>query len=85
MTATDNSTPFTMPEIVGRPPPGWLALIVIRKTSRKWDWVALMVHPDDCRPDGTRTPRQAWVRVPGKHRNEDAAWNAFRDMIATRH
>jgi hypothetical protein len=26
-----------------------------------------------------------WVRIPGKHRNQDAAWDALEDMIATRH
>jgi hypothetical protein len=32
-----------------RPPPGWFVLDVMRKVSRKWDWVALMidVHPED--------------------------------------
>ena len=31
------------------PPPGWFALDVMRKDSRKWDWVARMVdvHPDE--------------------------------------
>jgi hypothetical protein len=42
------------------------------------------VHPKDYRP-GTRTARQHWVRIPGKHKNWDAAWNALEDMIATRH
>lgn len=37
------------------------------------------------KPDGSRTAREAWVRVPGKHRNHDAAWDAFQDMMATRH
>jgi hypothetical protein len=32
-----------------------------------------------------RTAREAWVRVPGKHRNKDAAWAALENMIATRH
>jgi hypothetical protein len=24
-----------------------------------------------------RTAREAWVRIPGKHRNKDAAWDAL--------
>jgi hypothetical protein len=55
----------------------------MRKEWRKWDWVALMidVHLDDL----DRTTRHTWVRIPGKHRNKDAAWDALEDMIATRH
>jgi hypothetical protein len=56
----------------------------MRTAWRKWDWVALMVdvHPDDL----DRPARQScWVRIPGKHRNQNAAWDALEDMIATRH
>jgi hypothetical protein len=51
--------------------------------ARKWDWVALMidVHPDDL----DRTTRSGWVRIPGKHRNKDAAWEALENLLATRH
>ena len=45
----------------------------------------LYVHPKEYKPDGSRTAREAWVRVPGKHRSKDAAWDALDDMIATRH
>src|SRR5260370_15718088 len=45
----------------------------------------LFVHPNGYKPDGSRTAREAWVRVPGKHRDKDAAWDALEDMIATRH
>jgi hypothetical protein len=68
-------------EYLDRPPLGWFALDVMRKEKRRWDWVALMVDV----PDGSRTAREAWVLVPGKHRNQDAAWDALQDMIATRH
>lgn len=44
----------------------------------------LYVHPNDYRP-GNRIAREAWVRVPGKHRNKDAAWDAVEDMLETRH
>jgi hypothetical protein len=94
---------MTAIEDLDRPPPGWFVLDVMRKGSRKWDWVALMVdvhpdelkhcrcktaflyvHPNEYKPDGSRTA-PALVSVPGKHRNADAAWDAFQDVIATRH
>ena len=71
-----------------RPPAGWFALDVMQKETGGRDWVALMVdvHPNEYRPDGSRTAREAWVRVSGKHRTKDAAWDALDDMIAaTRH
>jgi hypothetical protein len=42
------------------------------------------VHPKDYRP-GSRTTRQCWVLVPGKHRNWEAAWDALHELMATRH
>ena len=42
------------------------------------------VDPRDYRP-GQRTAREAWVRIPGKHRSRDAAWDALQDLVATRH
>jgi hypothetical protein len=45
----------------------------------------LYVHPSEYRPDERRTVREAWVRIPGRYRNKDAAWDAAEDMIATRH
>jgi hypothetical protein len=44
----------------------------------------LFVHPKDYRPSG-REVHQRWFRIPGKHRNKDAAWDALENMIATRH
>jgi hypothetical protein len=41
----------------------------------------LYVDPDEYRPDPSRTAREAWVRVRGKHRNANAAWDALHDMI----
>jgi hypothetical protein len=76
-----------MNEYLDRPPAGWFVLDVMRTKWRKWDWVALMidVNPDDhC--SGERPARQScWLRIPGKHRNKDTAWDALEDMIATRH
>lgn len=73
-------------EYLDRPAFGWFALDVMRKEARKWNWVALMidVDPNDYR-SGDRTARQCWVRIPGKHRNKDAAWDTLQELMATRH
>jgi hypothetical protein len=42
------------------------------------------VHPKDYQP-GERKARQRWVRIPGKHRDRDAAWDALEEMMAMRH
>jgi hypothetical protein len=74
-----------------KPPAGWHALDVMRagSNSRKWDWVALMidVHPDDLKSyrPGSRKAQQRWLHIPGKHKNKDAAWDALRDILETRH
>ena len=43
------SDAMTAIEYLDRPVPGWFVLDVVRKETRKWNWVALMVdvHPDD--------------------------------------
>ncbi|MDR3423035.1 MAG: hypothetical protein P4L80_17630 [Xanthobacteraceae bacterium] len=47
------------------------------------DFPALFyVHPNEYRP-GDRTARQYWFRLPGKHRNRDAAWDTLQDLMAT--
>jgi hypothetical protein len=73
-----------MTPTLDRPPAGWHVLVVVRRTSRKWDWSALMidVHPDEMKHSPCK---EAWVRVPGKHRNYDAACEAVEAMIATKH
>jgi hypothetical protein len=79
---------MTTIEYLDRPPTGWFVLDVMRCQARKRDWVALMIDIDpDCPDwrDGSRRARNAFVRVPGKHRNKDAAWDAFQDLVATRH
>ena len=43
----------------------------------------LYVHPDDYKPDGNRAAKEVFVRVPGKHRNKEAAWDALCDIIST--
>jgi hypothetical protein len=91
-------------EYLDRPPSGWFVLDVMRRESRKGNWVALMVdvhpdelkhcqcttaflyvHPNEYKPAGDRTAREAWVSIPGKHRSKDAACEALENMIATRH
>lgn len=70
-----------------QPPSGWFVLDVMRRHSRKWDWTALMTdtHPDDDDLQARIFARSCWVRIPGKHRNRDAAWDMFEAMTATRH
>ncbi|MDG4898305.1 hypothetical protein P9272_32750 [Mesorhizobium sp. WSM4976] len=70
-----------------RPPLGWHVVDVMRVKSRSWDWTALMseVHPDDDDVHARIFARNCWVRIPGKHRNRDAAWDMLDAMSATRH
>jgi hypothetical protein len=42
------------------------------------------VHPKEYRP-GPRKAQQRWLRIPGKHRNKDAAWDTLQELMATRH
>ena len=42
------------------------------------------VHPKEYRP-GSRKAQQRWLRIPGKHKNKDAAWDALQDILETRH
>jgi hypothetical protein len=81
---------MTAIEYLDRPLPGWFPLGLLKADdARRWDWVVQMVdiHPDILESDPTmhRPARSVWVRVPGKHRNRDAAWDALEDMLATRH
>ena len=75
---------MTTIEFLDRPPTGWFVLDVMRCEARKRNWVALMIDVD---PDelGSRRARQVFVRIPGKHRNRDAAWDALEELVATRH
>ena len=78
------TTPF-----LDRPPAGWFVLDVMKAEARKSDWCALMIDvpPDDFRErrPGALRARECWVRIPGKHKNRDAAWDTLEDMMATRH
>ena len=48
---------------------GWHILDVMRKQSRKPDWVALMidVDPNEFTSGRVRATREKWVPIPGKH------------------
>jgi hypothetical protein len=75
-----------MPEFLDRPPPGWFVLDVLRIEARKWSWGAYMIDVDpDREQDNYRLGRVVRVRIPGKHQNRDAAWDALDEMMATRH
>jgi hypothetical protein len=67
----------------------WVALMVdVDPNNLKncaCDFPALFyVHPDEYRP-GERAALQRWYRIPGKHRNRAAAYDALETMIAARH
>jgi hypothetical protein len=32
-----------------------------------------------------RRVQQGWLRIPGKHRNRDAAWDVVEGMLSTKH
>jgi hypothetical protein len=42
---------------------------------------AFFINPYDWHPAEGRKARQCYVPVPGKHRNQDAAWDALHDAI----
>ena len=77
---------MTAIEYVDRPPPGWFVMDVMRESARKWDWVAVMidVDPEDFR-ERRAEGRFCYVRLPGKYRNRDVAWDTLEAMMATRH
>jgi hypothetical protein len=69
-----------------RPPSGWHVVTVCRAAARTWDWVASVIDaPPD--PDHRRRTwiREAWYRIPGKHRNYSDACSALEAAMATRH
>lgn len=60
-----------------RPPAGWFPLDVIREHARKRDRIALMIDVDPDDLNRCAKAQKAWVRIPGRYRNKDAAWNAL--------
>ncbi len=73
-------------EYIDRPPAGWFPLDVMRQKGRSLSWVALLIdmHPEDFRNSACKC-QQRGLRIPGKHKNRDAALDALQSMIATRH
>ena len=73
---------MTAIEYLDRPASGWFVLAVMRRVKRKWDWVAPMVDvdPDDATNPFRHVRRERGLLIPGKHRNLDAAWEAFENM-----
>lgn len=73
-------------DYLDRPAAGWHALDVMREKSRSPCWVALLIDMD---PEefvtSSRKCRHQWLRIPGKHKNSDAAWEALQNVMATRH
>jgi hypothetical protein len=44
----------------------------------------LYVDPNEHRP-GNHVAREAWLRIPGRHRSKQAAWSALQGLMQTRH
>ncbi|MFI0844473.1 hypothetical protein [Mesorhizobium sp. IMUNJ 23232] len=69
----------------GEPKGQWLVLMVdvpyddLKTCICRTAW--LFVHPDEYRPQWGRIAQEAWVRVPGNHRSEKSAWEAFNAML----
>jgi hypothetical protein len=74
-------------QYLDHPPADRFVLDVMKKESRKWDWVALMIdiEPEIFKSCAWVKARSALFRIPGKHRNRDLAWDALEEVIATRH
>ena len=67
----------------------WVALMADTHPDELKDCLCkiafLYVHPDEYKPVADRTAREAFVRVPGKHRNADRAWDAIQGIISPGH
>jgi hypothetical protein len=67
----------------------WVALMIDVHPddlkNYKCNTAFLYVHPKDFRPRAGNVAQEAWVRVPGKHRDRDAAWDALEELTARRH
>jgi hypothetical protein len=79
-------TTMTEIEYHDRPPAGWFVLEIMQQRVRGREWIALLidVDPEDYRAK-YRSPHSCWVRIAGKHKSRNAAWDALEGMMATRH
>jgi hypothetical protein len=68
---------------VDRLPPGWFVLDVMRaQRGHTRDWVALLDDRDPDAPQPLQQDRKsAWLRIPGKHRDRDAACDRLEAMV----
>jgi hypothetical protein len=74
-----NKKPMPMSlRTLDQPPPGWHVITVLRTGQRGWDWCALMIDELE-----STTARCAYVRIAGKHRSRQAAWDALDDVLET--
>lgn len=67
----------------------WVALMIDvdpdELKHRRCKVAFLYVHPKEYKPHGSRVANEVWVRIPGKHRNVESAWDALTNLLATRH
>jgi hypothetical protein len=79
---------MTKIEYLDHPPAGWFVPDVVPRNDEGREWSALMldVDPDDPKTSAfdRLSAHECWVRIPGKHSERDAAWDALEDMMATR-
>jgi hypothetical protein len=72
---------------IDRPPSGWFALAVMRRTCRGCEWVVFMVDVDPDTDDfqvwGRRKVSERYVLIPGKHRSLAGPKPAWRTGPAT--
>lgn len=65
-----------------RPRWDWVALAIDVHPDELKDCLCktafFYVHPNEYKPDGSRTAREAWVRIPGKHRPWTSAGRLYR-------
>jgi hypothetical protein len=64
----------------------WYILSVMRKSSRGFQWTALLigVDADDFVNRRCDAGQSCWLDL-GRHKSRDDAWDAAERMIATRH
>jgi hypothetical protein len=72
-------------EYIDRVPERWHVIDVMKRTSRCWDWVTMVFDVDYKTFRKGAKAQSQMVRIPGKHRNRDAACEALEDLMATRH
>jgi hypothetical protein len=91
MAKTSERPTYPGVQILDRLPPDWFVLGVMREKWPRWDWVIIMSncpqedHERFRRLIASDDLQGGIIRIPGKHRNEDAAWDAAQALLATWH